>query len=200
MRMESQPVHLECCRKEFSHVDGQDRTISAPRSAGLSHSRNSIKRSISSGVNCLFSYQEAQFGQARRSIQATDAPSSSDLPAGRRRTEPVGYPMADYGRSTWPYPEKVNGPPFRGKTAGRTDRHGATPVGMAHAGTVKPQPPKVLTPGNEQGPSGVRTGPVYRAPGRPCTCISPQEAGRLTLDHQRTTSHPELRRPAQDQV
>jgi EmrB/QacA subfamily drug resistance transporter len=38
-----------------------------------------------------------------------------------------------------------------------------------------------------------------RAPGRPCTCISPQEAGRLSLDHQRTTGHPEFRRPAQDQ-
>jgi hypothetical protein len=30
---------------------------------------------------------------------------------------------------------------------------------------------------SEAGPCG--------APGRPCTCISPQEAGRLSLDHQR---------------
>ncbi|WP_373304966.1 transposase family protein [Streptomyces bluensis] len=41
-------------------------------------------------------------------------------------------------------------------------------------------------------------GPRDRAPGRPCTCISPQEAGRLSLDHQRSANRPELRRPAQD--
>ncbi|WP_405603810.1 MULTISPECIES: HAD family hydrolase [unclassified Streptomyces] len=40
---------------------------------------------------------------------------------------------------------------------------------------------------------------LHRAPGRPCTCISPQEAGRLSLDHQRTACQRESHRPAQDQ-
>ncbi|WP_338400152.1 metallophosphoesterase [Streptomyces graminilatus] len=53
--------------------------------------------------------------------------------------------------------------------------------------------------GSTKGPSGLRTGPSNGAPGRPCTCISPQEAGRLSLDHQREAGQPELWRPALDQ-
>ena len=51
---------------------------------------------------------------------------------------------------------------------------------------------------HEPHPASGRDG-AHRAPGRPCTCISPQEAGRLSLDHQRNARHQEFRRPAQDQ-
>ena len=41
---------------------------------------------------------------------------------------------------------------------------------------------------------------LHRAPGRPCTCISPQEAGRLSLDHQRIANRRDLRRSAEDHI
>jgi len=103
------------------------------------------------------------------------------------------------------------------------------PAQQCRAGPVEVEPDRALLPGQAAGaavlPRGVRRDGArtsqfgrreggltthephpasgrdgaHRAPGRPCTCISPQEAGRLSLDHQRSTRHREFRRPAQDQ-
>ena len=71
------------------------------------------------------------------------------------------------------------------------------PRGVRRAGIAVRKSGGGLTT-HEPHPASGRDG-AQRAPGRPCTCISPQEAGRLSLDHQRNARHQEFRRPTQDQ-
>lgn len=64
-RAESQPVHLECYRKGFSHLDGGGRDHKRPEKCWPSILQKFDKTFDTSWVNFLFPYQEAQFGQAR---------------------------------------------------------------------------------------------------------------------------------------
>lgn len=66
-------------------------------------------------------------------------------------------------------------------------------------GPAGTRPDRCRRPGARGPPVLSRAGgPRRRAPGRPRTCISPQEAGCLSLDHRRTTRHRRSRRHLQD--
>ncbi|MGN5379862.1 hypothetical protein ACQ4WX_29390 [Streptomyces lasalocidi] len=83
---------------------------------------------------------------------------------------------------------------FLGGAAGRAVRHdgvraaegtagGGTDPSGGDAAAAAGRAPVTRNPAPEDPGRG-----FSGAPGRPCTCISPQEAGRLSLDHQRTAS------------
>jgi hypothetical protein len=101
------------------------------------------------------------------------------------KTRPVSCSRDQAG--VWSSPRAATG--VRRLVGGTVVRlPGRSPGAAAVPGSQKSSPASGIP---EAGPCG--------APGRPCTCISPQEAGHLSLDHQREADRRKFGRLAQDQ-